>query len=173
MSKYQVFFSQKCTDLASAGRPDRSTELEVGQPSRSTDVHRCARQVCWRAGRPTRSTARELLLSGNPRSTGRELCYLFQAAVDRASRPTEQTSVFCLACGRPAGRPWPWNREQSSLPVDRGFLESRSSLAVDRVGRPALQQRLACTSVHVGRPSGRPTSGSVDRPGRPAEARQV
>ena len=49
---------------------------------------------------------------------------------------------------------------RSTGPVDQGFPESRSSLAVDRVGRPALQYCLACT-----------TSSSVDRSGRPAEAR--
>ena len=40
--------------------------------------------------------------------------------------------------GQPARSTVAWNRDQSSLPVDRGFPESRSSLVVDRVGRPAL-----------------------------------
>ena len=55
---------------------------------------------------------------------------------------------------------------RSTGPVDRGFLESFCSLAVDRVGRPALQPNWRARSVHVGRP----TPGSVDRSGRPAEA---
>ena len=62
------------------------------------------------------------------------------AAVDRASG-TESRALF-----------------RSTGPVDRGFPESRSSLAVDRVGRLALQCSKACTSVHVGRPPDRPTS---------------
>ena len=56
--------------------------------------------------------------------------------------------------------------------VDRGFPESRSSLAVDRVGRPALQPDIGVHAVHVGHPSGRPTSDFGRPVGRPAEARQ-
>ena len=87
----------------------RSTEPGFGRPSRSTDVHKRARQFGWRAGRLTRSTARELLLSESPgrlgRSTGRELCSLFQATVDRAGRPRLQRSeIWPLAVDR-AGRP--------------------------------------------------------------------
>ena len=75
----------------------------------------------------------------------------------------------------------PLEQRADSLPVDRpgrparstgAFPESRALWTVDRVGRPALQPTVACTSVHVGRPPGRPTS-SVGRPsGRPAEARK-
>ena len=75
--------------LASAGRPDRSTELEVGRPGRSTDVHRRARQSGWRAGRPGRSTVQRALLSG-------------KAPVDRAVDQTE--SLFSVSRPRSTGR---------------------------------------------------------------------
>ena len=48
------------------GRPSQESVDRVGRPMCTER----ARHVCWRAGRPTRSTARELLLSGKPRSTG-------------------------------------------------------------------------------------------------------
>ena len=98
------------------------------------------------------------------------------------------------AVGRPPGRPPmvenPTVRAAVDRPVDRAsgtesrlsagrsarsigaFPESKALWTVDRVGRPALQPTVACTSMHVGRPPGRPTS-SVGRPsGRPAEARK-
>ena len=84
-----------------------------------------------------------------------------------AWRSTDRSTANCQisdhwGSGRPAGRPRPWNREQISLPVDRpgrpGLSKEQKLSAVDRVGRPAFQHCLACTSVHVG---------------RPAEARQV
>ena len=71
---------------------DRSTEVEVGRPGRSTDVHRRAR-LCALEGR---STARELLLSGKPRSTERstdiEYVLCSRGSVDRAGRPLPQRS---------------------------------------------------------------------------------
>ena len=42
----------KCWTWLSAGRPDRSTEAEVGRPVRSTDVHRRARSLGQEVGRP-------------------------------------------------------------------------------------------------------------------------
>ena len=45
------------------------------------------------------------------------------------------------------------------------FPESRALWTVDRVGRPTLLPELACTSVHVGRPS-RSTDFSPSRLGR-------
>ena len=47
------------------------------------------------------------------------------------------------------------------------FPESRALWTVDRIGRPTLLPEQACTSVHVGRLPGRPTS-EIGRPvGRP------
>ena len=72
--------------------------------------------------------------------------------------------------GRPAGRPatglwlsgWP--------PGQPGpFTESRGSLSVNR----AVDRPLLCMFVHIRPPLGRPTSGSVDRPGRPAKGQSV
>ena len=61
-------------------------------------------------------------------------------------------------------------RAQLSARSTGAFPESRAIWTVDRVGRPALLPEQACTSVHVGRPPGRPTS-DIGRPvGRPAEA---
>ena len=116
MSKYQVFNPYKRPVLASAGRPDRSTELGVGRPSRSTDVHRRARQSGWRAGRPRRSTVQRALLFGKPRSTG---------PVDRTER--------LLSVSRP----------RSTGPFDRGSNGQKSDHwwstgPVDRTERLAL-----------------------------------
>ena len=79
----QVFYPE-IPVLASAGRPDRSTELEVGRPRRSTDVHRTCTPV-WLEGR----------------STGREIYSLFQATIDRAGRPLAQRSKIWPLAGRP------------------------------------------------------------------------
>ena len=82
-AKMIKFSFPKICFLASAGRPDWSTELEVGRPSRSADVHRMCTPV-WLEGQSTDPVdRRELLLSGKPRSTGRELCSLSSATVDR------------------------------------------------------------------------------------------
>ena len=95
------------------------------------------------------------------------------SAVGRSpGRPTNGHISDCWASGRPARSTVAWI-QRAELPAGRPpgrpgpFLESRSSLAVDRVGRPALQPNKACTFVHVGRP----TLGSVDCPGQPAEAK--
>ena len=97
------------------------------------------------------------------------------SALTAVGRPARSTANGQISdrwdSGRPARSTVAWNREQSSLPVDQpgrpGLSREQISLAVDLVGRPALQPNLACTFVHVGRP----TPGSVDRPGQPAEAR--
>ena len=96
--------------LASAGRPARSTELEVGGPSRSTDVHKRARQSGWRAGRLGRSTVQRALLSG-------------KAPVDRTGRP-DRESALCIQAtvDRPVDR---WLNGQNS---DRWLVDR----AVDR-----------------------------------------
>ena len=114
------------------------------------------------------------------------------AAVDRPVDRASETESR-LSAGRPPGRlptiifltvgaavdrsvdrnPGTESRLSASRPVRStgAFPESRALWTVDRVSRPALQQTVACTSVHVGRPPGRPTS-RVGRPsGRPAEAR--
>ena len=99
------FSSPEIPVLASACRPDQSTELEVGRPTRSNDVHKRARQFGWRAGRPTRSTARELMLSGKPRSTGpvdRQRALLSVPGHGRPGRSTEAPTVRNLTVG---GRP--------------------------------------------------------------------
>ena len=92
-------------------------------------------------------------------------------AVDRAGRPPTVRNLTVGATVDRPGRPLPGTENKvlcrSTGPVDRGFPESRSSLRSTGVGRPAIQPELACTSVHVGRP----TPSSVDRSGRPAEAR--
>jgi len=48
-------------------------------------------------------------------------------SVDRASRPTEQTCVFCLASGRPTGRPSPTASLPDRLPVDRAGRPTAAS----------------------------------------------
>ena len=105
--KMPSFSIPKSYFLASAGRPGRSTEQRVGRPTRSTDVHRCARQFGWRACRPTRSTARELLLSGKPRSTrpvNRQRALLSVPDLGRPGRSTAGSTVRNLTVGRSTGR---------------------------------------------------------------------
>ena len=84
-------------------------------------------------------------------------------------RPVDGQNSDRCASGRPAGDRGPRTESralcQSTGPADRGFLESRSSLAVNRVDRPALQPELACTSVHIGRPT-RSTDFKLGRPTR-------
>ena len=160
----------KLTCLVSTGRPDRSTELEVGRPCRSTDVHR----TCTPGLLEGRSTdpvdRRELLLSGKPWSTGtvnRQRSLFSVPGHGRPGRSIEAPTVRFLTVGasvdRP-GRPWPGTESRSLCRstdlVDRGFPESRSSLR--STGPPA---RLACTSVHVGRPT-RSTDFKLGRPAR-------
>ena len=87
--------------LASAGRPDRLTELEVGRPGRSTDVHRRARQSGWRAGRPGRSTVQRALLSGKA-PVDRTECLLSVSRPRLTGRSNEAPTVRNLTVG---GRP--------------------------------------------------------------------
>ena len=96
-----------------------------------------------------RSTAR----STGQRSYFRPLCHR------STGRLTEvRYREHCSLSGRPVCRPGPFQRAE---------LSGRSTGSVDRP--PARSQ--ACTSVHVGRPPGRPTS-ELGRPvDRPAEAR--
>ena len=83
----------------------RSTETGVGRPTCTERT----RQFGWRAGRPTRSTARELLLSGKPRltgrSTGRELCSLFPGHGRPGPSTAGSTVRNLILAGRPGGRP--------------------------------------------------------------------
>ena len=94
-------------------------------------MHRTCTQPGWWAGRPGRSTAIELLLSGKgpgrpTRSTGRELCSLYLAPVDRTvDRPESSCSLdLARSTGRSTGRlngrffdRWPVDR-----PVDRKVI---------------------------------------------------
>jgi len=101
----KVFLILKSPILASAGRPDRSTELEVGQPSWSTDVHRTCTPV-WLEGRSTDPVDRQrALLSGKPRSTGsvdRQRALLSVPGQGRPARSTEAPTVgFLIIGGRP------------------------------------------------------------------------
>ena len=106
-NKNQVFNPLFSPVLASAGRPDRSTELGVGRPCRSTDVHSRARQL-WLEGRSTGSVDRQrLLLSGKPRSTGsvdRQRALLSVPGCGRSSRSTEAPTVNFLTVGGRPGR---------------------------------------------------------------------
>ena len=84
--KYKTkFLNPEICFLASAGRPDRSTELGVGRPT-CTNVHASlAGGPVDRSDRPSRELC-SLESPGRPgQSTGRELCSLFQARVDRGS----------------------------------------------------------------------------------------
>ena len=97
------FQSLKSYFLASAGRPGRSTEPGVSRPSRSTNVHRMCTPV-WLEGR---STARELLLSGKPRSTGpvdRQRVLLSVPGLGRPGRSTAGPTVRFLTVGGRPGR---------------------------------------------------------------------
>ena len=70
--KRQSFNPLKICDLAFCQSTGWSTEAEVGRPVRSTDVYTCTGRLGWKAGQPTRSTARDL-------------CSLELAPVDRAA----------------------------------------------------------------------------------------
>ena len=127
--------------LASAGRPDRSTALEVGRPGgrpTCTDVHAI---LHWRSGRPSR----ELCSLEMPRSTGpvdRQRALLSVPEARSADRPTAAPTVRkMIVGGRPGGRP---DREPAlciqatvDRPVDRWPNGQKSdrwpvSRAVDR-----------------------------------------
>ena len=101
----KTVFRLQLVDLLPYSRLTLKSVDRIGRPT-CTDVHAF---VHWRDGRPTRSTARELLLSGNPgrpyRSTNREFCSLFQFSVDRAvDRRLQRSDFWPLAVDRP-GRP--------------------------------------------------------------------
>ena len=103
-----ILIPKKLACLASVGRPDRSTELEVGQPGRSTDVHRRARQFWQEAGRPNRSIVQRALLSG-------------KAPADRAVDRTERLALCILASvDRPVDR-WHNGLKYDRWPVDRAI----------------------------------------------------
>ena len=109
----------------SAGRPDRSTEAEVGRPT-CTDVHAA---MGWWAGR---SGCRLF----------RELCYLKMAPVDRPVDRQEFCSLYPALVDRAVDRP----ESHCSLapgPVDRwhnGHKNDRWSVdrPVDQKGKNAL-----------------------------------
>ena len=133
--------------LQPVDRPvDRSLKSvdRVGRPT-CTDVHAF---VHWRAGRPRRSTARELVLSGKPRSTerstdvhrrarqfwqeaGRPTRSTVQRAllsgkapIDRAVDRTESTALCILATvDRPVDR-WLNGLKYDRWPVDRQFCQT-------------------------------------------------
>ena len=99
--------------------------------------------------------------------TSRWSCFSALAAGGRPARSTANgQKIDRWSLGRP--RPGTESRPLCRLtdPVDRGFPESRSSLAVDRsVDRPSSQSWRArlCTSVdRLGRPT-RSTGRSQDR----------
>ena len=76
-------------------------------------------------------------------------------------KPDTESRLSVRSTARSTGG---FSREQSSLPVDcpgrpGPFLDSRTLRTVDRPGQPAHQLKLACTLVHVGRP----TTATVDR----------
>ena len=78
-----------------------------------------------------------------------------------------ESGRYSCAIGRPVGRPRPDTESRLSVRSTArstgAFPESRALWTVDLVGRPAICQVKACTSVHVGRSPGRLTS----EPGRP------
>ena len=119
MTKFS--FPKSLTRLQPVDRDGRP-QLEVGRPSRSTDVHSVHAFVHWRSGRLTRSTDRELLLSGKPRSTGsvdrQRDCCLFQ----RLGRPKPQRSEkWPLAVDRPVDRQfWQTPTASFSSPINLG-----------------------------------------------------
>ena len=94
----------KLTCLVSTGRPDRSTELEVGQPRRAQNVHAMsAGGPVDRPGRPQRASA------------------LWKAPVDRAGRPAE-SSALCIPAtvDRPVDC-WLNGQKSDRWPVDRAI----------------------------------------------------
>ena len=83
---------------------------------------------------------------------------IFALPVDRA-RSREQ-----LLSGRSTARLTELETESRALcPVDRRLFREQSSLAVDRLGRPASPAWLRAHSVHVGR-SARSTAHCYGRP---------
>ena len=91
-----------------------------------------------------------------------------QVACRSTVRSTGQRSYFSPLCHRSTGRSTEARIQRASLSVRSttrstgAFSESRALWTVDRSGRPALLPKLACTSVHVGRP-GRSTGWSQYR----------
>ena len=94
---------------------DGRTQLEVGRPSWSTDVHSVHARIWQVAGRPTRSTVQKALLSG-------------KAPVDRAVDRTQSTALCILASvDRPVDR-WhnglKYDRWSVDRPVDRQVCQT-------------------------------------------------
>ena len=105
----------RSTQSRSSAASDVYKRQHVGRPSRSTDVYSRARQL-WLEGR---STAREVLLSGKPRSIG---------PVDRVrSRSTESIDRHAQAC----------TPSLAGGPVDRQRASAIWKAPVDQAGRPA------------------------------------
>ena len=121
--KKTKFLSLKLFDLAFC----RSTEVEIGRPVRSTDVHRRVRSHGL-VGRSTRrSTVQRALLSGNgpgrpDRSTGRELLLSVPSLGRPGGRPEAQRAEkFDRWASRPGGRPEGQNFP-FVLPTGRNFM---------------------------------------------------
>ena len=119
----------------------------------------------------------EILLKNNaqtPKFIGLEKLAVGGLSGLSVDRPVDRPTVIFQTVVPSVDRSRIQRAQLSVRPTGRStgaFPESRALRTVDRVGRPASSQNLACTSVHVGRPPGRLTSSSVDRSGRPAEAR--
>ena len=148
------------------GRPSLKSVDRVGRPT----CTECARQFGWRAGRPTRSTARELLLSGKPRSTGpvdRQRALLSVSSLGRPGRSIEGTTVRNLTVGagrlgdRPEGQICPLAAGKGifALPVDRPVDWPNSQIS----DRCASSRPARSTETGYRKQSSLP----VDRPGRP------
>ena len=97
----------------------------------------------------------------------------WRLTIDRPGRPpTVRILTVGASVDRP-GRPLPGTENRvlcrSTGPVNRpgrpGLSREQKLSAVDRVGRPALQQTWRARSVHVGRPS-RSTDFKLGRPVR-------
>jgi len=99
-------------DLAFCRSTGRSTATEVGRPVRSTDVHSL---FGWRAGRLTRSTARDL-------------CSLDLAPVDWAV-DRQRASALCIqASADRAVDLWHNGQKSDRWPIDRAVDRQQSFL---------------------------------------------
>ena len=94
----------------------------------------------------------------------------FQWGIYRPQKNIAVGSRNCQKCstGRPAGRPsngqiLPVGSYRSTARVDRNKQRALLSDPVDPDGRPSLCLPNVHSSVHVGRPHGRPALGAVDR----------
>ena len=102
------------------GRPSLKSVDRVGRP---TCTER-ARQLGWRAGRPGRSTARELCSLESPgrlgRSTGQRACSLYPG-LGRPGWSTAGTTVRNLTVGRSTDRSIWLPTASFSSPINWGF----------------------------------------------------